>query len=53
MRVVIAINPQHQKGTPLEKSPISEETGGSLEGDIIYWFLVLRAAKSPQCMWNE
>lgn len=47
MGVVIVINPQHQRGTPPEKRPISENTGGHLEGGIAYWFLVLRATKSP------
>lgn len=43
--VVIVINPQCQRDIPLEKSPIPEETRGSLEGGITYWFLVLRAKK--------
>jgi len=45
--VVIVINPQCQRDTPLEKSPIPEETGGNLGGGITHWFLVLRATKSP------
>lgn len=54
MWVVIVINPQHQNRTPpSEKSPISEEIGGNLEETIIYWFLDVRAAKSPQGIWSE